>query len=450
MRGPRALQRASGARRRSASGAAARPGSAGGALLAVAIAGLLFAGCTEEALTGPGPDEGDRPPSSTVELVVPADEMRVWRDSTFTGFALPTDAPFLLLADEPPFRSNTLVRYTGVPDSVEVDSVDHAVEEFVSGQLRVVVDTARSRVGGGNVTLRFFSLGQRFDPEEADWTRAAEGRTWSSPGGDFETELGSVDLSGFDDSALGDTVVISLRDAVTDSILQEWASGNGQPGAGLRLDGEDTRLTVLAADLRMEIAPAELDTTVRRTANGVPTAIPSTFIFDPPPPGPGSDLRLGGLPANRFYLEFDPPRTVDGIDLLGARINRAELVFPPLSSPPPGYVWTHPVRATGIELGADPFELGARTPIGDTLQSGSVAVNADSLATGSPVRFGFTNLMSRWASNPDSVGTFRVGVRLRPDTQGIGFWDFGSEESPAAVRPFLRIVVTPPSDFDVP
>jgi len=66
------------------------------------------------------------------------------------------------------------------------------------------------------------------------------------------------------------------------------------------------------------------------------------------------------------------------------------------------------------------------------------------------VRFDFTSLMTRWAAAPDSFGTFTVGVRFQPDVQSLGFWDFGSVESDPALRPFVRIVLTPPSDFDIP
>lgn len=423
---------------------ALRPCAALG-LLAAATAALA---CTEDPITGP-PGEGVDEPSETVEVTLTADEFPLWRDTTYTGFAIPTDATFLIVADEDDFSARALLRYTGVPDSVTIDSVPLAIEEYRDAELRFVLDTAASAIPAGNFTLRLRGLARGYDHEEVTWEEAAAGDPWATPGGDLTGELATLDLTQPSDSFLPDTLVVSLE-GVADSLLSDWAALEGGAGAALLVEGDGSRLRLRDATLRFEALPAGRDSTV--TVNLFPfiDTSPLTFIYDPPQPPVGAGLRLGGLPANRAYLEFLPPDTVDGVALRGGTINRAELVFPPLPPPASPFALRLSTGAVGIGLAGDPFETGPKTPVGGQLPGGVRTLEPDSLTAGRQLRFDFTTLMERWAAAPDSFGTFTLGVRFQPDAQSVGFWEFGSVEAEPGLRPFVRLVVTPPTEFDVP
>lgn len=414
------------------------------ALLGAAWAALA---CTEDPITGP-PGEGIEEPSQTVEVSLTADEFALWRDTTYAGFAIPTDAPFMLAADEEDFSARTLLRYGSVPDTITVGDDTLAVEEYRSAEIRFVLDTAASQIPDDNFVLRLMGLGRGYDHEEVTWEEAAAGDPWTTPGGDLTRELGSLDLTQPSDSFLPDTLVVPIEVAV-DSLLADWSERDGGFGAALLVDAPGARLRLRDAILRFEVLPAGRDSTV--SANLFPFLgnSPITFIYDPPQPPVGSDLRLGGLPANRIYLEFLPPDTVQGVALRGGTINRAELVFVPRSAPDPPFPMRISASAAAVELAGEPFETGAKTPIGGTL-GGARPLEPDSLAAGSPIRLDFTSLMTSWAASPDSFDTFTVGLRLQPDAQTVGFWEFGSVESAPGLRPFVRIVLTPPSEFDVP
>lgn len=424
----------------------ARPAAA---LVAAALLTAAAAtGCTEDPLTGPGPEEGEPEASETVELVLTPDQMEAWRDTSFTGFAVAADAPFLLLADRDSLTSRTLLRYSGFPDSVNVDDEPFAVEEFRDGVLRLVADTSGSVAPDGGMTLRVFTLGRPYDSEEATWERAAEGQPWDSAGGELDQEIGTFQVDQVTDSVMADTMDVPLG-TVTDSLLRAWRDSGGDPGLAVLLEGAGGQLELTGASLEFDVKPAGRDTVLGLVAGSFFQGVPSTFVFDPPNPPPGSDLRVGGLPASRLYFAFRPPRTVDGVELTGGTVNRAEVVLSPLAAPPDPARFDGPVSASAVQLAADPFDLGPKTPIG--AQLGPLrTLNPDSLAEGRTVRFPLTALMTAWASNPDSAGDLKMGLRLDPDVQSVGFWEFGSDGSGPDVQPILRIVVTPPSEFRVP
>lgn len=413
------------------------------------LAAVGAVACTEDPLTGPGPGEGEDEAAETVELSIGPGQMASWRDTTLSGFALASDAGFVVLGDRSDFLSRGLLRYPAFPDSVEIDDETLEIEEFLNGTIRVVVDSTRSVPPPDPLTLRAFTLARPFEPDEASWQQAADGQPWDSAGGDLDRRIGSLALQDVDAGTLADTVDIPF-DVPTDSLLRAWRASDGQPGMALLMEGDGGPLTVASVFLEFDVRPAGRDTTVAFQAGTGLTAIPSTTVHDPSTPPTGTPLRVGGLPAARFYTAFRPPEQIDGVRLVGGTINRAEIVFPPAPTPAAPFALEGSATASGIRLAADPFELGARTPIGDTLPAGTVTLDPDSLSAGRPLRFAFTELLRRWASNPDSAGDLRVGVRLRPDAQTIGFWEFGSAASSAEIRPFLRIVVTPSSDFDGP
>ena len=88
------------------------------ALLLVAVGLAVSAGCTEEGLTGV---EGEEPPGQAADAVsvsLPVDQLPMWRDTTYSGFATIDGSPFLLIADQPPLESRSLIEIGNVPDYV--------------------------------------------------------------------------------------------------------------------------------------------------------------------------------------------------------------------------------------------------------------------------------------------------------------------------------------------
>lgn len=413
-----------------------------------ALLGILAvaAGCSEEGFTGPVP-EGQGGAETREVLLEPAD-MNVWRDTTFAGYAAAADAEFLLLADDSVLHARSLLKFPDVPDSVTVDSVRHAVAEYSTVRLRFLTDTAASTIPEGPLSLRLTDLEQDWDPGEVTWTRAAEGSPWSQAGGDLGRELGAVTLEENPDSALGGSLLLPVDEAVKDSLMKAWSRGDGGLGAALVVEGQEPRLRITGVGLEANLRPADLDTVLQLRASKALSDEPSTFIHDPPTPDSIDGLRVGGLPAHRLYFSFQPPDTVDGIPLREATISQAQVVFRPRVAPEPPFALDGTASAELVELVSDPFEEGPRTPL--LARLGGRTFRADSLEAGRPARFGFTSLMNRWADRPDSLSTFHLGVRLSPDGQSLGFWEFGASDDSTALRPFVRLLVTPSAAFGQP
>lgn len=419
-------------------------------LLGGAVAAALLSGaCTEEPVTTPAPEDAPGATSPTVELILSASQMVSWRDTTYTGYAVPAEAPFLVLANGAGVEARSLVRYRAVAESVSLDDQDFEVTEFPEAELRIAVDTIRSDARGP-FTIRAFPLTRGYSQEDAGWTQAREGEAWSTPGGDLGPLLGSHTQTVVTDSAIADTMILSFGSS-SDSLLKSWRQNDGEPGAALTLEG-DARLHVVSARLRYEARPSDQDTTLTLEAGTRLQFIPSTFIYDPAPPPPGTDLRLGGLPASRIYFSFQPPDEVGGLQLKGATISRAELVFQPRAPPAGDLALDAEVTSRLERLLDDPLDVGPKTPLVSSGGLRQFTTRPGSLADGKALRVGIdTTLMRRWSEAPaDSFTTFEMGLRLTPEAQALGFWDFYSEEAPVALEPVLRLLVTPPVDFQVP
>lgn len=407
------------------------------------------AGCTEEGLTGV---EGEEPPGQAADAVsvsLSVDQLPVWRDTTYTGFATIDDSPFLLAADQPPLQSRSLIEIGNVPDSIDGQAVDSTGSMY----LRVVADTGRSAFSGDSATLQLYSLSRNFRADEATWEQASEGTPWDSAGGDLADRLAELRFrfGAEADSLASDTLRMPFG-GDPDSLITAWADAGRVPPLALLMRGDGNRMVVRQVAIELEAKNADMDSLERETA----LSSASTFIHDPDLPPAGRDLRAGGLPSSRFYFAFRPPDTVDGVPIRGAQVNRAELVFHPVADP--GSAFRPPVVLSVLptRLLADPFVYGARTPIGDpiggrSVQSALVALDPDSLSAGRPLTIRVTDLIQSWASAPaDSIDEFQMGMRPLPDGQDLGFWDFGSVEAAEGMRPELRILITPPTDFRLP
>lgn len=412
-------------------------------LPALLLAGSLTA-CTEDGLTGVD-DSAPGNSAPTLEILVPADRLPVWQDMTFRGYALASDAGFRLVADDGELRARSLVRFATTPDSA--GSPRAPFDSVTAVNLWVLPDTLSSRLPGDSVLLEVFVLGREFDADEATWEEAAAGEEWSEPGGDLGERVGHLRFAGLVDTARArDTLRVPFDRP--DSLFAAWTDAGTPPPMALRVVGDGSRLFLRRFRLEVTGFPAEQDSA------DTGTAVPEehTFIFDPPQAEPGAALRLGGLPSSRVYFTFLPPDSAEGIALRGARVNRAELLFRSAGLPPAAHRLEESLSALAVELLADPRRFGARTPVGDAVgdRRRLITLDPDSLAAGVPVAVRVDTLVQAWANTPpDSVQPFHLGLRPVPDGGNFGFWEFGSEASEVA-PPVLRLLVTPPADFEVP
>ncbi|MFQ5888474.1 MAG: hypothetical protein ACE5JR_00330 [Gemmatimonadota bacterium] len=413
------------------------------AALAAVLLASEVAGCTEEALTDVPPDAVPGEGAETVELRLRASELPQWDDTTFSGFSTPSDAGILVAAADSTLQARILGRFSNIPDSVQIDTVRRAVLEFDSASIRLVLDTAQSVFTDSATALRVEvrALARRFEAREATWTEAARGESWSTPGGDLGALLGERQLEG-----RADTVRLALDAVDVDSLLVAWRDGGGGPGIAVVVGGPAGRLGATNLAIRMRARLEGIDSlfTVLRSASA------STFIFDPPRPAAGLSLRVAGLPSSRAYVRFTPPERVGSLKIRGSTINRAEILLRPLPPSPDPYALDRVISSSVFRLLADPFVLGAKTPIGAALGLPR-ALDPDSLEAGEPLVFDVTQLLAEWAeADPASLVQLFVGFRSLPEGGGLGLWDFGSVEGPVDVEPVLRMLVTPSTPFRLP
>ena len=394
----------------------------------------VLAACTEDPLSlGPGEVPGAG--TQTRDVTVSVAELGTWRDTTVTGFALPSNAPFVSVSNGPLVASRAFARFN-VPDTIRTLGDTLPVATFEEVELLVRIDTVSSEFGGFPLTLRLLALEQRFDPDSATWQRAATGVPWEEPGGDLGVEIASGVLE-----AVSDTLLMSVAVA-EDSLMKAWQDEDGGNGFALVVEGPETSLRVSRIVLRY-------DPTLVGRQFPVPQAQQwdeRTFVLDPPLPPTGFELRIGGLPASRIYFEFALPESLGGTSLEGVTISQAEVILYPLAAPEV-HAAERTIEARRVSLLGDPFERGAKTPIGSSDLQGT-RLHPDLLGSGEPVRMNLTFLVARAVIG--SERRIRIGFRGDPDAQVLGYWEFGSVESPPEFQPRLRLVFSSAPKFGVP
>ncbi|WP_420634204.1 hypothetical protein [Candidatus Palauibacter sp.] len=402
---------------------------------ALAVGALVTLGaCTEDPLSL-GSETVPGAGAETRDVTVSVSELAKWRDTTLTGFAGPSTAPFVFVSNGSEVSGRALGRFN-VPDTIRTRADTLPVATFAEVELLLRIDTLRSEFGGFPLTLRMIALDQPFDTDFATWMQAGEGVPWAVPGGDLGPEIASGVFEEVSDSLF---LSVALPE---DSLMKAWQDRDGGNGFALVLEGPETRLRLTRMVLRY-------DPTLVGRLVPVPQVeqwTERTFIQDPPLPPTGSALRIGGLPASRIYFDFTPPEGLGGASLGGATISQAEVILHPLAAPEL-YAAERAIEATKISLLGDPFVTGAKTPIG---RGDLVAKSLEPslLESGEPVRLDITLLLARAVR--DSLDSIRFGFRANPDAQVVGYWEFGSAESPVEFQPQLRVVFSSAPNFRVP
>ncbi len=402
---------------------------------AAGLSAVTLAACVEDPLSLDA-DAAPGASSETLDFTLLASELSRWRDTSYAGFVLASQARFRLIANTSAHTSR-IISPLNVPDTIKTFSDTLPASRFDSVSVRLAVDTVDSRFSTFPITLRMVELTRGFDQDSANWVQAGFGDLWTTPGGDLGVQLGSVELTEVSDS------IVIVFDVSEDSLMKAWRESDGEPGFAFLVEGPETALNVRSITFRYLALLEGREIPVRRTQQ--PTT--GTFISDPPPPPIGLSLRMGGLPATRFYIDFDVPSSIDGVSLEGAVINHAELVFMPLPPPDAPFPLEKVLASRLVKVLADPFVFGEKTPIG-TSPLTFEPLSGDSLATGRPLRYDVTLPILR--AIRDGEPMIRLAFRGDPDGQTFGFWEFGSVEAISALQPQLRIILTPPPKFEVP
>ncbi|NNK47825.1 MAG: hypothetical protein HKP01_03030 [Gemmatimonadetes bacterium] len=408
---------------------------------------VSLSACTEDSFFAENSQTAPGVSTPTVEMVFEAGELPSWRDTTYWGFVLPSSASFSLVSDREDLRSRPLGRFSTLPDSLFVDTVRVAVDSFASAAVRLSIDTLQTELPGEDVELTVWSLSRSFDADEATWQQAREGEAWATPGGDLGTLLGSNTFR-FEADSLGllpDSAVVPLV-GNADSLLTAWRDSDGEPGIAVVLTGPGGTIRASRIALVAGAVPEGIDTVV----SVVRGTTPGTFIYDPPTPSPTTRLRLAGLPAARYYLDFELPDSLGFIRLRGSTINRAAIEFRPTGAPAEPYPLRAAISAQAVRLLADPFVFGEKTPIGSTLGALEL-LSPDSLASGNTMQYDITSLVRLWSQAPfDSLPPLRVGIVPVPENRQFGFWEFFSREDGPGLRPVVRLLFTPNPSFLLP
>lgn len=413
-------------------------------LLAMTIGVLsLLPACTEEAIVAVDPDVPGST-TETIEIRTLVSNLLDWRDTTYLGFEVPATSPILTAADLPDLSSRILGRFD-VPDSVQTGDGDEEIDEFITGQFFVTIDTTQSTYRFP-YTLDVFALTQPYDSLEATWSDAREGEPWATPGGSLGELLASAEFTTRIETAILDFAV------PVDPVMQGWRAAEGEPGVAIVATAAGSEFLVTDVRVRTTLTMVgQTDTIIRF----IPARAES-FIYDPPQPSPGLTLRLAGLPSARAYMDFSLPDVLGGVELSRATINHAEIIFKPLSPADQPFELERPVIVSALEVAADPFEVGSKVPVGLPLlnpltnSAQFISLIPEDLAAGQPLRINVTQLIGQ-AAFLDALTNLRMVIRPSPsDAQAFGFWDFGSVESSPAFQPELLMLVTPPAGFPVP
>ncbi|MDE2943847.1 MAG: hypothetical protein OXT63_06525 [Gemmatimonadota bacterium] len=404
------------------------------AALVTMILPVMLGACAEDPLSL-GSEKVPGAGVDTRDVTISVSDLPSWRDTTLTGFARPSTAPFVYVTAGTDVSSRGLARFH-VPDTIRtfVDTLPAA--KFEEVEFVLGFDTIRSEFTDFPITVRLVELGERFELHDATWQEAAAGVPWTEPGGSLGVEIASAVLE-----AVSDTLLMTPAVA-EDSLMKAWRRTAGGNGFAIVLDGPETKLRVTQMALRYD------PTLVGRTIP-VPQSQfwdERAFILDPPQPPTGTELRVGGLPASRIYFEFVPPGILGEAGLEGATVSQAEIILHPLAEPDL-YAAERTIEARKVSLLGDPFEVGEKTPIGsgDLL---TTTLDPARLREGEPVRLDITVLMA--GAVRDSLRRLRIGLRADPDAQALGYWEFGSAESPPEFQPRIRIVFSSAPAFTVP
>jgi hypothetical protein len=174
----------------------------------------------------------------------------------------------------------------------QVDSI----EAIVGGTLILVVDTIAT--SAGPIDLEVVQVTESWHRPSATWTvrtdTADVTETWETPGGSPGDVVGAATWTS------GDTLRIAM-DSASVAVWHDTAAA--RLGGLLRTTTPDSRIFLSSMVFQYEVVPVGADTIVPAGSITDSKIIVTPEAAAPPPPGV---LRVGGLPAWRSMLRFQP------------------------------------------------------------------------------------------------------------------------------------------------
>lgn len=433
------------------------------AVLSALITVLVLAevACERDELVGVDPRSAPGQSASTRESILSPEDLPAWIDSVFSGFTGSGVASYVQVEEgTPELVSRGLLRFSRIQDSAfVVDTISSALG-FDSARVVLDVNDERTVLAGIGTTLQLRAIGEEWDEATASWEFAVDSPgvsvPWSGgPGGTLGAVLSEVTLD-----EITDSIVLPLGER-SDSLVRLW-NDTSQTNTGLALVVADSGRVVVfnsaagTPRLQYQLIPeTRPDTAVEfRSFSSA-----ETFIFDRSALAlPVGQLRLGGVDGARIFTQLTLSDSVDvrgspqRFRLRGSTVNKAELRLRSLAPADPPFAAEAVFNTSTFELADDFLVYGAKTPVGDRISSGGVIIDPDSLTAGSTVAIDITELVQAWSDTPEdsTPGPIRLVFRANPEATTFGFWRFGSLEGPPNLRPVLRLVFTPPTEFELP
>jgi hypothetical protein len=417
--------------------------------LGVGAVVALVAACGDEGPIGVGSDLMG-PGVRTYEVTLDPAEF-LMADTTFDGIGTLNDALFRMVAhafdDDLEARTlfsvarPTTVNYTPSEGSAVTDTI----QSIVGGVVTVVVDTVAS--SPGPVDLEIVRVTEEWDAPSATWDvridTAGVTETWATPGGSPGAVLGGATWTS------GDTLLITLDSAAV-AVWDDTLAA--RLGGMVRSATPGSRLFFESIAFHFEVVPVTTDTIV--PAGGLRN---SKIVLTPEDAAPAAgELRVGGLPAWRSLLRFQPladvlipcgpgaPPTCT-LPLGTVTVNQAALLLTPL--PVGSRRVEGPSRIEGRGVFEGPGVPLTRSPLtpplglaSDTLDAALfVAPEPDAPAVSLPitsyVRFHLDPPDEDEPPPPQWLALTAVGERVR-----FGYAAFGGLASDRPPR--LRLVVS--------
>lgn len=354
----------------------------------VTMVGLIgVAACDQETPTSVGDSLLPGPLVQTFEVILEPSEYLV-SDTSFSGYVEPAQsgAVYQILARdfEGVLNARALVEFNSIPetitvvDSLEVQHTD-SLPQFIGGELVIVVDTFQT--SPPPVTVEVYRARQSWDVSSANWTTrvdtGGEPLRWNTVGGAPGALAGAGTWTGspvrFADSP---KVADTLRIPIDSATIAAWRDTLNVPGAVIiPAAGSRLRTSAGGLELRVDTRSSIVDTVVTATV----APLNQTFIFDSPLPSEVSEIRVGGAPSWRAFLQFrerldtltvpcppdfGPPGC--RLPLSETSISYAALLLDPLA-PPDGFGLEGHLQLGASLLLADSAIAIERAPLGSAV-----------------------------------------------------------------------------------
>lgn len=423
------------------------------------LGALTLGACERELPTGVGAEHVPESELRTYEILLD-DEVFLLGDTLLRGFGSTDLSTLLIVAQDwrDAIDAHGLVRFRAFPRTITfADSgviKTDTVQRYVAGRMIFPIDTTALGLDtlGTDTTITFeiLQLTEAFDARTASWrAREAIGGDsvfWTTPGGTTGDLIATASWTR-SDTTQRDTLSFALDSAT----VARWDAGTADDRAILiRTTSTGARVHVGVPTLRLDARMQEDPDTIRTLSSSVDV---QTYVYDPAPPAPVNELRLGDRSAWRSFIMFR-----DGLDTLtvpcpnepgctfrlgDAMLNRAELRLTALEVPEVFRITFNTLVEARAVLGDEDRPL-ERAPLADTTGSALVTPVDFEADADSVIRIGVSRFV-RGLLQGDTTVTDRertIALVTAPEPVAFGIVRFGGLGH--EFGPVLRLIVTLP------